>query len=226
MSTSPPANAEPLSAGPSSGDRLSFGPSWGLDDPPGEPLGLFRYWMQRAEEVGVLYPAAVSLATAGADARPSLRTVILKQWQSGCLVFETQSYSRKGTELSSNPFAALALYWREVHRQVVVGGSVQVMPADLSDEMWARRLRPNQAAAVASTEGATLAGVEEERALQGRADLVAASPGAIPRPPTYQAHGLFPETVEFWEGSPDRLHRRVFYERSSSGAWSWRRIQP
>lgn len=208
-----------------SSDRLSFGPTWGLDDPPDEPLALIADWFERAQRAEVQYPTSVTLATAGPDARPSARTVILKQWRADCLIFETQSYSRKGTELAANPFASMAVYWREVHRQLVVNGAVQVMGPGLSDEMWAKRPRENQAAALASTQGAILTGLDEEAALRRQADEIAATDGPIARPPTYQAHGLYPETVEFWEGSASRLHRRVFYERSPDG-WTWRRIQP
>jgi pyridoxamine 5'-phosphate oxidase len=207
-------------------NRAAPDAAWGLEAPPDDPAELFDRWMRLATESGVLFPASMSLATASPAGRPSNRTVILKGWSPAGLVFETESYSRKGTELAQNPFVAVTLHWREVHRQICATGAVEVLPAEVSNEMWARRPRERQAASVVSHQGAVL---DSEEELRRRALDVIATPGPIARPPTYQAHRLVPETLEFWEGHDDRLHRRVYYERgpvAAGGAWSWRRLQP
>lgn len=209
------------------GDRLSVPPSWGLDEPPAEPLGLFGQWVRRADAAGVLYPTSVTLSTATATGVVSARTVILKGFGPDELVFESETYSRKGVELAENPSVAMTLYWREVQRQVCVTGRAAQLPDETSDAMWRRRARPNQAAAVVAREGAVLADVAAELAMQERADALVASEGEIDRPPTYVAYGVTPLTIEFWEGSEARLHRRVFYERTApESPWAWRRIQP
>ncbi len=167
----------------------------------------------------------MTLSTASRDGVVSARTVLLKRHDGGRLVFETETYSRKGVELAANPHAAMTLYWREVHRQICVTGSASPLGTAVSDEMWRERGRPNQAASVASREGDTIASIEEEQELHAIADALAAGDAVIPRPPTYQSFGLVPATMEFWEGSADRLHRRVFYSRAG-GEWEWRRLQP
>lgn len=211
-------------AGPPS-DRLSFPPSWGTDDPPPSPLALFADWMRRAGEHHVSFPHAVTLATASHDGVVSSRTVLVKAFDEEKIVFESEDYSRKGVELAANPHAALTIYWREVHRQVCVTGSAGPLPSEVSDEMWARRGRANQAASVVAREGEALSSLEEERAMHAAADELAAGQEPIARPASYRAYGLRPDTVEFWEGSHDRLHRRLYYELSTDG-WRWRRIKP
>ncbi len=188
--------------------------------------------MERAEAAGVLFPTSVTLSTASPRGVVSARTVLLKGWDEHRLVFESEDYSRKGVELAANPHAAITLFWREVHRQICVTGEARPLPRATSDEMWARRARANQAASIATREGEPIASLTEEQELFAVADAVAAAPGPIARPESYQAYGLVPSTVEFWEGSQTRLHRRVFYERAgglgagSAAGWTWRRIQP
>ncbi|MGO9558496.1 MAG: pyridoxal 5'-phosphate synthase [Acidimicrobiales bacterium] len=190
-------------------------------------MPLLAEWMRRAEAAGVLYPNAIALATASSSGVVSARTVILKAFDDERLIFESESYSRKGVEIAENPRVALTLHWREVHRQICITGIAATLPVAVSDEMWAARARPNQAASVVAREGATVDSVAAELDLHSRADALASSEDPIARPATYQAYGVVPTTVEFWEGSADRLHRRVFYERESPGSqWSWSRIQP
>jgi pyridoxine/pyridoxamine 5'-phosphate oxidase len=187
-------------------------------------LPLFAQWMERAATT-VSFSHAVTLSTSSPDGVVSARTVLLKGYDSHQLVFESESYSRKGVELAANPWCAMTIYWREVHRQVCVTGRAAPLPAAVSDEMWARRGRPNQAASLASREGEPISSVAEELALHAAADALAAGTDPLERPRTYEAYGLRPATLEFWEGSADRLHRRVFYELQG-GSWTWRRIQP
>ncbi|MHB8245794.1 MAG: pyridoxine/pyridoxamine 5'-phosphate oxidase [Acidimicrobiales bacterium] len=209
---------------------MSFPPSWGLDAPPANPLELFAQWMRRADEAGVLYPAAATLSTSSPSGEVSARTVLLKEYDETALVFESESYSRKGVELAANPQAAMTLYWREVHRQICVTGAVTVLSEEVSDEMWARRGRPNQAASIVSHEGDPLESVEAELDLHAGADRLVQGDFELRRPRSYKAYGLLASSVEFWEGSASRLHRRLFYEKlgrdTPPGKWSWRRIQP
>jgi pyridoxine/pyridoxamine 5'-phosphate oxidase len=50
--------------------------------------------------------------------------------------------------------------------------------------------------------------------------------GARWRP--YAGYPLAPDVVEFWCASPDRLHRRLRYDRQTGSAGEWRaeRLQP
>lgn len=205
---------------------LSAPPSWGLRAPGDDPVAMAAGWLARAEREGVLHPRAVTLSTASPTGAVSARTVILKAIDPEGFVFESESYSRKGQELADNPSAAMTLYWREVHRQICVTGRALPLPAEESDRRWAARPRPNQAAAVVSHEGGPLGSLGEEAALRARAAALTASGAEIARPATYVAYRLTPATVELWEGSEDRLHRRVFYERAGDGSWEWRYLQP
>ena len=168
----------------------------------------------------------MTLSTATLAGVVSSRTVLLKRNDSDKLVFESEDFSRKGRELAANPQAAVTLYWKEVHRQVTVTGQARPLSDEESDEMWRQRGRANQAATVATHEGDVISSLEEELELHKKAEAIFSAAAPIARPSSYRAYGLYPVTIEFWEGSEARLHRRLFYEQQGSHSWAWRRLQP
>lgn len=190
-----------------------------FDDPPAEPLALLERWLAAAEERGVREPRALALATADAEGRPSSRILLLKQ-VSPALVFSGSYESRKGRELAANPRAAGTLYWRETLQQVTVEGPVRKLSEDESDAIFGERPAEAQATTVASHQGEPLA---DPAALRQAADTAAKEP--LYRPARWGGWRLDPDLVEFWHGSPDRLHRRLLYIRGDEG-WDHRRVQP
>ena len=192
-----------------------------FDDPPADPLKLLDLRLREARERGVREPQALALATADADGRPSVRVVLLKQVGSA-LVFTTDSRSRKGRELAARPWAAGTLHWRETLQQVVLEGPVRQMTGPESDALFAARPRAAQAVAIASGQGEP---VDDPEQLQAAAAEIAAGDAPLTRPPDWSGYELIPEGVEFWHGSPDRLHRRLRYARAGDG-WAHQRLQP
>lgn len=203
-------------------ETLSGDPSLELpefDDPPAEPLALLERWLRDAEERGVREPRALALATADAEGRPSSRILLLKQ-VTPALVFSGSYESRKGRELAENPRAAGTLYWRETLQQVTVEGPVRRLSEEESDAIFGERPADAQATTVASRQGVPL---EDPAALRRAADSAAEKP--LHRPAQWGGWRLDPDLVEFWHGSPDRLHRRLLYIKDERG-WKHKRLQP
>jgi dihydrophenazinedicarboxylate synthase len=192
-----------------------------FDAPPDEPLALLERWLAAADERGVREPRALALATADAEGRPSARIVLLKQVRPA-IVFAFSASSRKGRELAANPRAAGTLYWRETLQQVVFEGPVERLEAEESDRIFAERPPVGQATTVASNQGEVL---DDPAGLRREAAELAEGGDALRRPEDWGGYRLVPDQVEFWHGSPDRLHRRLLYVKSD-GAWSHRRLQP
>ncbi|HEX6780473.1 MAG TPA: phenazine biosynthesis FMN-dependent oxidase PhzG [Solirubrobacterales bacterium] len=205
-------------------ETLSGDPSLELpefDAPPAEPLPLLERWLAAADERGVREPRALALATADAEGRPSSRILLLKQ-VSPALVFAGSYESRKGRELAANPRAAGTLYWRETLQQVTVEGPVRRLSEEESDEIFGERPADAQATTVASNQGEPLGDPAE---LRRAADELSSAEEPLQRPARWGGYRLDPDLVEFWHGSPDRLHRRLLYVRES-GRWISRRLQP
>jgi len=193
-----------------------------FDLPPDDPVETLRSWLDAAVEHGVREPSAVALATADADGRPSVRTLLIKAVEPRGLTFTTDATSPKGADLAARPYAAVVFYWREILRQVRVAGSVRRLPAAESDVLFAERPIEAQATTAASAQSKPL---DSDEALQRRAEALLATGEAIPRPDSWHGYLLEPDEIEFWQGRTNRLHRRLRYRRHE-GAWSAQRLQP
>ena len=192
-----------------------------FDSPPPDPLPLLERWLRDADGRGVREPRALALATADAEGRPSSRILLLKQ-ATPFLVFSGSYESRKDRDLAANPRAAGTLYWRETLQQVTIEGSVRKLGEEESDALFAERPQAARASAAASKQGETL---DDPAGLRESAESLAADGEALSRPPHWGGWRLDPDLVEFWHGSPNRLHRRLLYIKSD-GAWRHQRLQP
>jgi len=108
---------------------------------PADPGELFQQWLDEALAAGERQPHACSLATVDGSGQPSSRMLILKNIDDDGWHFATSRTSRKGTELSANPQAALNFYWPSLGRQVRVAGPVIELSAKASARDWAERPR-------------------------------------------------------------------------------------
>ncbi|WP_050800019.1 pyridoxamine 5'-phosphate oxidase family protein [Streptomyces himastatinicus] len=103
--------------------------------PPADPVPLVRAWFDEAVRLGVREPRALALATACTDGRPSTRMVAPNRIEDDGFVFATHIGSRKGREMTANPWASGALYWRETSQQLVVTGAVERLSAAVADPL-------------------------------------------------------------------------------------------
>lgn len=208
-----------------------------MSDPPGhdpaglteaslgpDPIAALRAWLDEARAAGVVFPEASALATADADGRPGVRHVLIKGVDELGLAFYTNRESRKGRHLAENPNAAIALYWRELDRQVTAAGPVTPMSAEDSFAYFRSRPREARIGAWASRQSRPVASRDALDA--AFAELDARFPGDdVPLPPHWSGYRLEPETFEFWKGREHRLHDRFRYTRER-GAWRLERLWP
>jgi pyridoxamine 5'-phosphate oxidase len=188
-----------------------------------DPLDQFRLWLQQALDGQLPEPNAMTLATVGADGRPSTRVVLIKGFDARGIVWYTNYESRKGRELAANPHAALQFHWVELERVVRIEGRVEKAGADESDAYYASRPLDSRIGAWASP---------QSQVIPSRTVLVtaAAKYGAQfllnpPRPPHWGGYRLVPDRWEFWQGRRSRLHDRLRY-RLEAGAWQRERLAP
>ena len=205
--------------------RLDYGRA-SLDeaDVHDDPLAQFAQWFGEALKAQVFEANAMSVATVGADGKPSSRIVLIKQYDERGFTWYTNYDSQKGRQLETNPHAALLFFWRELERQVRIEGRVEKTSAADSDKYFYSRPLKSQLAAIAS---------EQSAAIASRADMevrylaAEAAGGAHPqRPSHWGGYRLVPERIEFWQGRRSRFHDRIVFTLQADGSWSKERLQP
>jgi pyridoxamine 5'-phosphate oxidase len=191
------------------------------DDLIPDPIARFLLLLDAARGVGperLPEPTAFSLATVGADGRPSVRMLLLKDASDAGFVFYTNYESRKGRDLLAHPAAAMCFHWQPLDRQVRIEGPVERVSDDEADAYFASRPRGSQLSAWASRQSEPMGdpGELDRRFAEAEAKFAT---GPVPRPPHWSGFRLIPQSVEFWISQPSRLHIRHLYTREGTG---WR----
>ena len=181
-----------------------------------DPFLMFREWLGTARDENVVEPEAFCLSTATADGRPSARMLLLRGVDHG-LLFYTNYLSRKGRELTENPFAAMTFWWGDLERQVRIEGEVHQVTAEESDAYFVSRPASSRQASAASPQSQVVSGrdeLEERVAAEG-----------TDRPDHWGGYRLVPTAFEFWQGRPSRLHDRFRFSKVENG-WLIERLAP
>jgi pyridoxamine 5'-phosphate oxidase len=189
-----------------------------------DPIDQFAKWFADAQSAGVVEPNAMTLATADGAGAPSARVVLLKDFDKRGFVFYTNYRSRKGSHLGSNPRAALCFYWQPLERQVRIEGTVERVSRRDSEAYFQSRPRAAQIGAWVSEQGSVIASRAE---LERRETEFAArfGSGPVPLPEHWGGYRVVPQSIEFWQGRPSRLHDRLLYTRTA-GVWTLSRLAP
>lgn len=190
-----------------------------------DPFALFDRWLADARNAGAVLPQAMALATADADGMPDARMVMVRSAGADGFVFFTDRESAKGDQLRANPRAVLLGYWRELGRQVRIGGPVEETSAAEDEAAFRERPRDAQLAIAAWRQGTRIdhpallhtgvLGIEER-----------VRNFDVPRPARWGGYRLLPDRFVFWEERPDRLHRQVEYRRAENASWERSLLAP
>ncbi len=188
------------------------------------PFRQLERWLTEALEAQLYEPHGMTLSTVGPDGRPSSRVVLLRGLDERGLVFFSNYQSRKGRELEANPWACVNFWWPPLERQVRVEGRVEKVEPELSDAYFASRPYDSQIGSAASPQSQVIASRE---VLEQRIALLRARyPETVPRPAHWGGYRLKPDTFEFWQGRPSRLHDRLVYRLQPDGSWKIERLAP
>ena len=194
--------------------------------PWGEPFRQFEAWYAEAEKSEPNDPNGMALATVGPDGMPSVRMVLLKDWDEQGFVFYTNFESAKGHELLANPQAALLFHWKSLERQVRVRGHVSLASHEEADAYFASRPPLSRIGAWASHQSRPLASrdVLEAKIQHYEAKFFDAP---IPRPAYWSGFRVVPVEIEFWMSRPFRLHDRIVFRRDAPrDSWHKTRLYP
>jgi pyridoxamine 5'-phosphate oxidase len=206
--------------------RKDYG-KMGLDekDLNPDPLKQFEKWITEAANAGVVEPDAFTLSTVAAQGIPSSRIVLLRNFDHRGFTFYTNYESQKGRELEHNPYVAMNFFWPDLERQIRICGRAGKIPVLESMDYFRSRPRASQIGAWASEQSRELISremlenriAEIEKKFQGR---------DVEKPPHWGGFLVKPESIEFWQGRPSRLHDRFLYTAAGNGNWEIKRLNP
>ena len=196
-----------------------------IEELESDPIVQFEKWFREAWDENYPMPHAMSLATASAEGLPTVRTVLLKGYDSNGFVFFTNYGSRKAKQISNNPQAALLFPWVRLGRQVTVAGRVEKISKSESVQYFLSRPRGSQLSAWASAQSTVIS----SRAILESAFATVKrrfADGEVPLPDFWGGYRVDPDNIEFWQNRKDRLHDRFLYNRGENGAWRIDRLTP
>ena len=190
-----------------------------------DPQVQFSKWFEQARQTDIADPTAMVLATAGADGRPSQRTVLLKYYDAGGYVFFTNFSSRKAREMEENNQVSLLFVWLELDRQVQISGRAEKISTAESARYFMSRPKDSQIAAWVSSQSSRLS--SRQVLLQKFQEMkTKIGEGKVPLPSFWGGYRVVPREIEFWQGRKSRLHDRFLYTRTDSGSWTVERLSP
>jgi pyridoxamine 5'-phosphate oxidase len=186
----------------------------------------FGLWFADVVAAHLPEPNAMVLATATAQGRPSVRTVLLKEFDVRGFTFFTNYRSRKAGELDATGYASLLFPWHALQRQVIVTGRAEKVSRAETESYFRERPRGSQLGAWASPQSQTIP--DRTTLEQAWAEADARYEDEVPAPPHWGGYRVIPETVEFWQGRSSRLHDRLRYTNTplNSANWIVERLAP
>jgi len=189
-----------------------------------DPLEQFAAWFAQATELQVPEPNAMVLATVDEHAMPYQRTVLLKYFDASGFVFFTNFGSRKSRHIAANPKVSALFPWITLERQVMIQGRAETISTAESLRYFSSRPRDSQIGAWVSNQSEVI--TSRKFLLQKLAEIREKfRHGSVPLPSFWGGYRIVPESIEFWQGGPARLHDRFLYQRLND-VWNIDRLAP
>jgi len=221
------------------------------DELPADPMHWADAWIKEAMASEIQRnPNSMTLVTVDADANPSARVVLCKEFvpDPGYLVFYTNYNSKKVKELEQSAKVAAVFHWDALGRQIRIEGLAVRSPEAESDAYFASRDWGSQLGAWGSDQSEVLASREDliaqlrERAaglgLSLSDDLLSlrgTEQPTIERPPHWGGIRFWASAIELWIEGKDRIHDRGAWKRElvrasehkfNATPWVGMRLQP
>ena len=184
-----------------------------------DPFELFEKWFVEAKKKEINDPNALALGTASKDGVPSVRMVLLKDFDKNGFIFYTNLNSQKGNEIKVNRNASMCFHWKSLLRQVRIVGTLNQVDDRTADEYYNTRAYESRIGAWASKQSSILKSRDE--LLNALEDFKKkySDKDNVPRPNHWSGWNLKPSSIEFWLDGDNRIHERLKYNLDKNNTW-------
>jgi pyridoxamine 5'-phosphate oxidase len=191
-----------------------------------DPLELFKIWMEKAKKTEPNDPNALALGTSDLNNFPSVRMVLLKNFNKEGFVFYTNLNSQKGNDLKNNSKAAMCFHWKSLLRQIRINGIVKKVSDDVADKYYKSRSYESRIGAWASKQSSILKNRDELLNSVEEFKKKYNIKTKVPRPEHWSGWNLVPSSIEFWLDGENRIHERLKYIKDENGVWNKSLLSP
>ena len=190
------------------------------------PIDLFRDWFNEAKKTEINDPNALALATADKNGIPSVRIVLLKDYNHKGFVFYTNLNSKKSNDIKDNSDASMCFYWKSSLRQIRINGKILKVSDKEADLYFNSRTYDSRIGAWASKQSTILKNRDE--LYKSIEDYKRTYPdeNSVPRPSYWSGWNLNPYEIEFWLDGENRIHQRLLYIKKEKGNWTRSLLSP
>ncbi len=188
-----------------------------------DPFEIFNEWFIEAKNTEINDPDAIALATVNKEGFPSVRMVLLKEYNKDGFIFYTNYKSRKANELLETQNASFVIHWKSLRRQIRVVGRIEKVSSQKTSTYFSSRGRGSQIGAWASKQSQILK--DRQTLIDNAKSIDEKYSSTVPTPPHWGGFRIIPFEIEFWIDGDHRLHDRFQYKLSNNN-WICNRLYP
>ena len=185
------------------------------------PILLFKDWFDEAKKSENNDPNAAALGTINKNSYPTVRMVLLKDFNNDGFIFYTNLNSDKSKAIIDSPKISMCFHWKSLLRQVRILGLASKVSDNEADEYFDSRKYGSRIGAWASDQSSVLEKREDLFKSIKKYQEKFPEPNKVPRPKFWSGWKLKPLEIEFWFNGENRLHERLKYIKKKD---SWEKV--
>ena len=176
------------------------------------PIKLFKEWFNKAKKTEINDPNAFAVGTLNKNGFPTVRMVLLKDFDKNGFVFYTNLNSDKSKAIKNSSKISMCFHWKSLQRQIRIIGIASKVTKKEADAYYNSRAYGSRIGAWAS---------KQSSILKQRQDLYKSieefkkkypNKNNIPRPEHWSGWRIKPKEIEFWLDGQNRIHERLKYK--------------